>query len=315
MVPSQEELAEYGQLLGISPDATLQPTENLLRDALADVPVVLKDLSKRDPYLPRGNPNPDEAIVSTDDLVSMLERRGHDFRVASWAIYNLIRQGHLGAEIAIRCFPSLPGGGGKIFWNSDTPNFRTKGEKSVESFGVPRIRVRLDLSALEVSTVPGAPVYPAQDRVSDLIINLDNIGATHPLGESCDKYKYLVVWPTMSLWDWQNSSPTATPSLPECGSKTESLTESPEAESKLVKLFGQGKPPIVRGKKKQPLSKKQYELVAHLIQAGETGAKKSRLERIYTDYWRSLKKLTKSDEDWDTVIHFPGKPHGGYRID
>ncbi len=87
------------------------------------------------------------------------------------------------------------------------------------------------------------------------------------------------------------------------------------AQSNKVTLFGPRDCPSVNGKEKPKLGLAQFELITKLILAGEKGCKKSQLENVSTNYWQSLKALKKSDKDWDSVIHFPGKPHGGYWID
>jgi len=75
-----------------------------------------------------------------------------------------------------------------------------------------------------------------------------------------------------------------------------------------------GEPVIVKGNPKELPTLQAYKLVKALVEAGDKGMSKGQLEPISTDYWRILKGLKDSDPDWNAVIHFPGKPHGRYRI-
>lgn len=83
-----------------------------------------------------------------------------------------------------------------------------------------------------------------------------------------------------------------------------------------VVLRGHGKRPIVSDVEKDPLTLPQYDVVNALLEAGERGLSKDELDRKskHGDARKILKRLAESDPDWNTVIHFPGKPRGGYRI-
>ncbi len=89
----------------------------------------------------------------------------------------------------------------------------------------------------------------------------------------------------------------------------------PVAQSSRVFLYGFKDKPVVNGKKKPVLKSAQYKLVKDLIEAGQEGHTKSQLERISSDYWHTLRALKESDDDWDQVIHFPGKGGRGYWIE
>ncbi len=86
------------------------------------------------------------------------------------------------------------------------------------------------------------------------------------------------------------------------------------AQSRRVTLYGMSDNPVVNGKQKERLTANRYKLIKRLIKAGDEGCSKSDLEGICQDYWKSLNNL-KKDSDWESVIRFPGKPHGRYCID
>ena len=96
--------------------------------------------------------------------------------------------------------------------------------------------------------------------------------------------------------------------------------QSPEAQSDSVALFGQGKEPIVDGKRKKPLTRAGYNVIYALIEADERGLTKDTLVTAsgHTDARGVLKRIigarTNRDVDWDNVISFPGKTGGRYRV-
>ncbi|NLS93975.1 MAG: hypothetical protein GXX96_17585 [Planctomycetaceae bacterium] len=73
---------------------------------------------------------------------------------------------------------------------------------------------------------------------------------------------------------------------------------------------------FVRGKPKRRLGKAQAKVLAVLYEAGEDGLSKDKVEikSGHSDWRGILKRLRDSDPDWASVIHFPGKAHGRYRI-
>ena len=108
MIPSAKELAEYAVHLKVRLDSSLQPQPARVDAAAATVPLILREIQERDPYLPYGNPDPEGMIVSAPSLISKLAMRGHDTSVASWAIYRLIERGFLEAETAVIHVPKSP---------------------------------------------------------------------------------------------------------------------------------------------------------------------------------------------------------------
>jgi hypothetical protein len=83
-----------------------------------------------------------------------------------------------------------------------------------------------------------------------------------------------------------------------------------------VVLRGPAEGPFVLGREKRPLTLAQYDVVKALLDAGERGLSKDELDRQsgHGDARKLLKRLAALDDDWQAVIHFPGKPGGGYRI-
>jgi hypothetical protein len=81
-----------------------------------------------------------------------------------------------------------------------------------------------------------------------------------------------------------------------------------------VVLFGPGVRPLVLGRPKVKLTLAQFRVVKALLDAGEAGLCKARLQTISGDAINVLKRLAKSDDDWGAVIHLPGLPGRGYRI-
>jgi hypothetical protein len=110
--------------------------------------------------------------------------------------------------------------------------------------------------------------------------------------------------------------------LPEVDLTSPHSPDQPEGKEKTVEDIPQapvvpgkyGEPVMVKGSPKKLPSLPAYKLVKALVEAGDKGLSKGQLEPISTDYWRILKGLKDSDPDWNAVIHFPGKPHGRYRI-
>lgn len=182
MAPSATELAEYAGHLGVHPDSPLQPQQAQVDAAAADVPLVFRDTSKRDPYLPRSNPDPNSKIVNARGLAGALALRGHNSSVASWAIYRLIARGFLGAETAIIHLPNAP---------TSTQTDPTE-------------MVREDIAAYQIpiSTTPG-PVYATRSMTADYRPDVPEPGVSYTTST------YLVVWPTNELWDWWSHSASA----------------------------------------------------------------------------------------------------------
>jgi hypothetical protein len=98
-------------------------------------------------------------------------------------------------------------------------------------------------------------------------------------------------------------------------SKTASQGQKGEPGKKdsAVRMGEAGEPIFVNGVSKE-LTFVAFKIVKALVEAGENGLSKGQLEKISTDYWRILKTLQSDDADWESVIHFPGKPYGRYRI-
>jgi 7-cyano-7-deazaguanine synthase in queuosine biosynthesis len=82
-----------------------------------------------------------------------------------------------------------------------------------------------------------------------------------------------------------------------------------------VRLHGpHGKPVLFGSVQKPPLSKAAYSVVEALVRANGDGMRKRELEKICGDARGVLRRLAK-DKDWRQVIHFPGTPGHGYRIE
>lgn len=84
-----------------------------------------------------------------------------------------------------------------------------------------------------------------------------------------------------------------------------------------VVLQGHGKPPVVRGVVKRPLTKAQYDVIQALLDAGRAGLSKDELEEKsgHADARKILKRLHDSDPDWKRVILLAGRPGVRYRLD
>jgi hypothetical protein len=71
----------------------------------------------------------------------------------------------------------------------------------------------------------------------------------------------------------------------------------------------------VLGKAKPILRRKQYRVISRLLEAGRRGLSKPQLQMICGDAIGILDRLRKSDPDWASITHFPGrKGSGTYRI-
>lgn len=95
---------------------------------------------------------------------------------------------------------------------------------------------------------------------------------------------------------------------------TPPATASPSSPA--VILAGKTKQPIVRGNAKPVLRLAQYNVVKALVDAGDTGLTVDQLVHHsgHSDARGILRRLANSDPDWRSVMHFPGKAGGHYRI-
>jgi hypothetical protein len=98
--------------------------------------------------------------------------------------------------------------------------------------------------------------------------------------------------------------------------RLEQATPPPTTPSPAVILAGRTRQPVVRGTPKPVLRHAQYNVVKALLDAGETGLTLDQLahQSGHADARGILKRLADSDPDWRSVIHFPGKAGGHYRI-
>jgi len=85
---------------------------------------------------------------------------------------------------------------------------------------------------------------------------------------------------------------------------------------KSIILQGMGKPVVVLGKNKPPISDASYHAVSALLKAGEIGLSKDELDRECgaSDSRKLLRKLCDSDPEWRTVILMPGARGKRYRV-
>jgi hypothetical protein len=106
------------------------------------------------------------------------------------------------------------------------------------------------------------------------------------------------------------------PQQPTAGRGKRRRTRGPKpAPAPAVVLNGPGKPPVVRRRKKDPLSTAQYDVVSALLAAGDGGLTKDKLEENsrHADARGILRRLAR-DPDWGAVISFPGKTGRRYRV-
>jgi hypothetical protein len=84
-----------------------------------------------------------------------------------------------------------------------------------------------------------------------------------------------------------------------------------------VVLRGRDEGPLILGKEKPPLTDRQYNVIRSLLNAGEDGLTKDKLDEKsgHSESRKVLSALRDSDPDWAAAIHMPGKAgRGGYRI-
>jgi hypothetical protein len=94
------------------------------------------------------------------------------------------------------------------------------------------------------------------------------------------------------------------------------VADVPEGMQRVV-LRGRDEGPIVLGKEKQVLTDREYNVVKALLDAGDRGLTKDKLDDKsgHSESRKVLKALRNADEDWAAVIQMPGKAgRGGYRI-
>jgi hypothetical protein len=98
--------------------------------------------------------------------------------------------------------------------------------------------------------------------------------------------------------------------------RLEQVTPAPTSVSPAVILTGKTTQPLVRGKPKPVLRQTQYNVVKALLDAGDTGLTVDQLvaQSGHSDARGILKRLADFDPVWRSVIHFPGKAGGHYRI-
>jgi hypothetical protein len=110
-----------------------------------------------------------------------------------------------------------------------------------------------------------------------------------------------------SVGDAENPPGTSADGTPEV---------KPVVASKLVALFGPGEKPKVKGKYKDTLTAKRYNVVQALIQAGKDGLTKDELDRQsgHTEARKAISDMVKNDRDWKAVIIMPQKTGKRYRI-
>jgi hypothetical protein len=98
-MPHDEQfLREVARQLDISNASCYEPASSLVVAAAADIPVVLSQLEDN-PYPDRPATVPaGEKVLPAYQLIRQLAMQGHSHGVASWAIYQLVKRGFLGAE-------------------------------------------------------------------------------------------------------------------------------------------------------------------------------------------------------------------------
>ncbi len=80
-----------------------------------------------------------------------------------------------------------------------------------------------------------------------------------------------------------------------------------------------GKPgavPVVKGRPKRSLTLPQHDTVRALVEAGERGLNKDDLVNNsgHPDAINIVKRLAKSDPDWGSILHLPGRSGERYRV-
>jgi hypothetical protein len=88
-------------------------------------------------------------------------------------------------------------------------------------------------------------------------------------------------------------------------------------DTRRVVLRSRQEGPIVLGREKPPLTEREYNIIQALLEAGERGLSKDKLDEKsgHSEARKVLKTLRESDPDWEAVIQMPGKAGmGGYRI-
>jgi len=119
----------------------------------------------------------------------------------------------------------------------------------------------------------------------------------------------------MEGWTWSIEVDT-TPEPPAAVATGQAADQQSDEEQRII-LRGQGKPPVVLGKEKQPLTFREYNIVKALLDAGEHGLTKDKLDDKsgHSEARKVLSALRDGDPDWAAVIQMPGGPgRGGYRI-
>jgi DNA-binding response OmpR family regulator len=99
-------------------------------------------------------------------------------------------------------------------------------------------------------------------------------------------------------------------------SRAGKAAEAPKGETQThpaVRLGPPGEPCLVLGKQKKPLTEGQQAVISAILEAGDEGMKKDRLERVRSSARRMLNDLRK-DEDWAKVILMPKQTNGRYRL-
>ena len=94
------------------------------------------------------------------------------------------------------------------------------------------------------------------------------------------------------------------------------LQLTPVAQSKAVILYGPQDRPEVNGKRKEPLTRPQYDVVLALIRARDDGLTKDQLDEKskHGDARKIMGRLADNDDDWKAVLLLAGITGGRYRI-
>lgn len=88
------------------------------------------------------------------------------------------------------------------------------------------------------------------------------------------------------------------------------------SKSRSLLLFGRTDHPLINDTEMPILTNAQYDVVLALLNAGEKGLTKDKLDRNsnHGDARKILKRLSNTDANWNSVISFPGKTGSGYRM-